>query len=185
MITDKERQIRESLTDKEYRDALAVEHVNTALAVQIRKIREHCKLTQKDLAEKLGKHQESVSQWENPDYGRYSITTLKELASTFDVALLVKFISFSELVKDMTNLDETRLSPPSFREEQLLFTVNISQFVQKNDIVPLDANNTLYSPIIHWVNNNRSDIALGYGLKREEKTAEKQKISEERILINA
>ena len=166
MITDKERQIQESLIDKEYRDALAVEHVNNALAVQIRKMREHYKLTQHELAEKLGKHQETVSQWENPDYGRYSISTLKELASTFDVALLVKFISFSELVKDMTNLDETRLSPPSFREEQLLQTINISQFVQKTDIVPLDAYSTVNSPIIHLVNNNRSDIALGYGLKK-------------------
>jgi transcriptional regulator with XRE-family HTH domain len=117
MISDKERQIQESFTNIEYRKALAIEHVNTTLAVQIRKMREHRQWKQHELADRLGKHQETVSQWENPDYGRYSITTLKEIAAIFDVALLVKFIPFSELAKDMVNLSETRLSPPSFNEE--------------------------------------------------------------------
>jgi len=120
MISDKENQLLASLDNKEYREALAIEHVNTTLAIQIRKMREsqHPQWKQSDLADRLGKHQETISQWENPDYGRYSITTLKALAATFDVALLVKFISFSELVKDMVSLSETRLSPPSFSEEQ-------------------------------------------------------------------
>jgi len=117
MISDKEKQLRDSLTNKEYREALAIEHVNTTLAVQIRKMRERVG-SQTDLASLLGKHQETISQWENPDYGRHTITTLKKLASTFDVALLVKFIPFSELVRDMLSLSEVRLSPPSFSEEQ-------------------------------------------------------------------
>ena len=118
MISDKERQIQDSLANNEYREALAVEHVNTTLAIQIRKMREHRQWSQGDLARLLDKHQETISQWENPDYGRHSVTTLKALAATFDVALLVKFIPFSELVKDMVSLSETRLSPPSFSLEQ-------------------------------------------------------------------
>ncbi len=118
MISDKERQLLNSLDNKEYREALAIEHVNTTLAIQIRKMRENKQWNQSDLAECLGKHQETISQWENPDYGRYSLTTLKKLAAAFDVALLVKFIPFSELVRDMVNLSDTRLSPHSFAEEQ-------------------------------------------------------------------
>ena len=118
MISDKEKQIRDSLTNKEYREALAIEHVNTTLAIQIRKMRESRGWYQDDLADKLDKHQETISQWENPDYGRHTITTLKFLAAAFDVALLVKFIPFSELVRDMVNLSEIRLSPPSFSEER-------------------------------------------------------------------
>ena len=117
MILDKETQIRNSLVNKEYREALAIEHVNTTLAIQIRKMRESHQWNQSDLAAHLGKHQETISQWENPDYGRHTITTLKSLAATFDVALLVKFIPFSELVRDMLGLSEVRLSPPSFGEE--------------------------------------------------------------------
>jgi len=128
MISDKERQIQDSLANKEYREALAVEHVNTTLAIQIRKMRENQnpQWKQSELADRLGKHQETISQWENPDYGRHSITTLKALAATFDVALLVKFIPFSELVKDMVSLSETRLSPPSFSKEQYHAHVSVS-----------------------------------------------------------
>lgn len=118
MISDKERQIQDSLVNKEYREALAIEHVNTTLAIQIRKMRENHQWSQSDLANRLSKHQETISQWENPDYGRHSITTLKALAAIFDVALLVKFIPFSELVSDMVSLSDTRLSPPGFSEER-------------------------------------------------------------------
>ena len=118
MISVKERQIQDSLNNKEYREALANEHVNTTLALQIRNMRDNNHWSQSELATRLGKHQETISQWEDPDYGKHSITTLKALAKTFDVALLVKFISFGELVNDMTNLSGTRLSPPSFSEEQ-------------------------------------------------------------------
>ncbi len=127
MISDKEKQLRDSLANKEYREALAVEHVNTTLAIQIRKMRESQQWSQSDLAARLGKHQETISQWENPDYGRHTITTLKSLAATFDVALLVKFIPFSELVRDMLNLSEIRLSPPSFSEERTHISTLVSE----------------------------------------------------------
>ena len=126
MISDKERQIQNSLANKEYREALAIEHINTTLAIQIRKMRENRQWNQSDLASRSGKHQETISQWENPDYGRHSMTTLKALATTFDVALLVKFIPFSELVKDMVSLSETRLSPPTFSEEQYYVASSLS-----------------------------------------------------------
>ncbi len=135
MISDKEIQISDSFRSKEYRDALAVEHVNTTLAIQIRKMRENHRWNQADLANKMGKHQETISQWENPDYGRYSITTLKALASTFDVALLVKFISFSELVKDMVNLNETRLLPLSYNEERNNMPPFVSDILHSTEIV--------------------------------------------------
>ena len=65
MISDKERQIQDSLANKEYREALAVEHVNTTLAIQIRKMRENQnpQWKQSELADRLGKHQETISQW--------------------------------------------------------------------------------------------------------------------------
>lgn len=147
MILDKKRQVQNSLASKEYREALAVEHVNTTLAIQIRKIRENHQWKQSELADLLGKHQETISQWENPDYGRHSITTLKALAATFDVALLVKFISFSELVEDMVSPSETRLSPPSFSKEQydnralVLMGDNSTE-----DIKIVDANSLFNSP---------------------------------------
>lgn len=144
MISDKERQLLNSLDTKEYREALAIEHVNTTLAIQTRMMRENHQWKQSDLAARLGKHQETVSQWESPDYGRHSMTTLKALAAAFDVALLVKFIPFSELVQDMVNLSETRLSPPSFGEEQYRALVAVSATSNlMEDVKVIDANNSI------------------------------------------
>ncbi len=146
MILDKERQILNSLDSKEYREALAIEHVNTTLAIQIRMMRDNHQWSQSDLADCLGKHQETISQWENPDYGRHSITTLKALAATFDVALLVKFIPFSELVMDMVSLSETRLSPPSFSEEQSHAPTSVSAASNRiEDRIDIDANTPSFS----------------------------------------
>lgn len=142
---DKERQILNSLHNKEYREELAIEHVNTTLAIQVRKMRENHQWKQSDLAARLDKHQETVSQWENPDYGRHSMTSLKALAAAFDVALLVKFMPFSELVQDMVNLSEARLSPPSFREEQ--YYASASAAVTSNPmegIKVIDANTPIF-----------------------------------------
>ena len=144
MTSDKERQIQDSLVSKEYREALAIEHVNTTLAIQIHKMRENRQWSQSDLANRLGKHQETISQWENPDYGRYSISTLKELASAFDVALLVRFIPFSELVADMVNLSSVRLCPPSFDEERIGAAIGIG-------ITPLS--NEVYPNIVSFINS--------------------------------
>ena len=172
MISDKESQIRDSLTGKEYREALAIEHVNTTLAIQIRKMRENQQWSQSELADRLGKHQETISQWENRDYGRYSITSLKTLAATFDVALLVKFASFSELVKDMVSLSETRLSPPSFNEEQYRLTTEMSgRLPVTKDATIIDANKAL-SP---WVTFEINNIQAGGSFLGASKTDESKK----------
>ncbi|MEY2855000.1 MAG: hypothetical protein RL030_2132 [Pseudomonadota bacterium] len=55
-------------------------------------------LSQAELARELGKPQPVISRLEDPRYGRYSLNTLLEIATRFDVALLVAFVPFSELV---------------------------------------------------------------------------------------
>jgi transcriptional regulator with XRE-family HTH domain len=112
----KRQQILRSLESEEYRREFAAD-VGTSLAIQIRLLREKLGWTQEDLAQRMGKRQETISQWENPDYGRYTLNTLKELASAYDVALLVRFAPFSDLVDWIANLTPQRLAPPSFAEE--------------------------------------------------------------------
>jgi len=112
----KRQQILKSLENEEYRREFAAD-VGTSLAIQIRLLREKLGWTQEELAQRMGKRQETISQWENPDYGRYTLNTLKELASAYDVALLVRFAPFSDLVDWIANLTPQRLAPPSFAEE--------------------------------------------------------------------
>jgi len=112
----KRQQILRSLENEEYRREFAAD-VATTLAIQIRLLREKYGWTQEQLAQRMGKRQETISQWENPDYGRYTLNTLKELAAAYDVALIARFAPFSDLVDWVANLTPQRLAPPSFVEE--------------------------------------------------------------------
>ncbi len=119
-MLDRQREMFKSLENPEYRREFVSEHINVGLAFQIRQMRESRKWTQEELAQRTGKVQETISAWENPDYGRYSLSTLKTLATAFDVALLVKFVSFSELVNWSVGLTRERLAPPSYEDERLI-----------------------------------------------------------------
>jgi len=112
----REAQVWQSLRDAEYRKEFSSD-VGTGLAFQIRLLRERKGWTQEQLAALTGKQQETISQWENPGYGSYTLNSLKSLASAFDVALVVKFAPFSELVDWTVNLTPQRLAPDSFDAE--------------------------------------------------------------------
>ena len=105
-----------SLRDQEYRHLYSSD-IGTGLAFQIRMLREKNGWTQEQLAEFTSKKQETISQWENPNYGSYTLNSLKSLAEAFDVALLVEFVPYSELVERNTTRTPQRLAPPSFAEE--------------------------------------------------------------------
>jgi DNA-binding Xre family transcriptional regulator len=52
--------------------------------------------TQTDLSERLGISQPNVSQWENPDYGQFTLKTLHRLAIVFGVDLVVEFSPYQD-----------------------------------------------------------------------------------------
>jgi transcriptional regulator with XRE-family HTH domain len=140
MTTDNKReQIGESLRDPEYRHQFVEEEINVGVAFQIRSLRNRQHLTQANLADRLDVKQPLVSSWENPDYGKYSLGTLKELAKAFDVGLLVRFVSFSTLAEWTMNLTSDNIAPPSFSEEER-YSVTASVSPTK-DIKIVDANN--------------------------------------------
>ncbi len=133
MTSDKRTQIWESLKDKDYRQEFVSADVNTGLATQIHLTREDRAWTQEQLAQYVGNRQETISQWENPDYGRYSLRTLLKLAEAFDVALLVKFVPFSELVDWAANLTSKHLAPPGFENDHLQAPRSTSERMQASD----------------------------------------------------
>jgi transcriptional regulator with XRE-family HTH domain len=115
---NKSEQIRQSLNDPEYRHQFVEEEINIGLAFQIRALRNRQQLTQDELAKLLNGKQSLVSSWENPNYGKYTLGTLKDLAKALDVALLVRFVPFSTLVDWIVNLTQESIAPPSFKEEE-------------------------------------------------------------------
>jgi transcriptional regulator with XRE-family HTH domain len=109
----------ERLRDKAYRDAYIEAHVKIGIPHQIRALREQegRKWTQGELAKRSKKSRTVISRLEDPEYGRHTIRTLLELASAFDVALLVKFVSFSRLLKEFADVSPRALEVPSFTDE--------------------------------------------------------------------
>jgi transcriptional regulator with XRE-family HTH domain len=116
---NRHRQLWDSLRDPEFRKQFIDEFINVGIASQIHGIREKQNLTQARLAERLGAKQKqpSVSSWENPSYGNYTLKTLKDLAKAFDVGLLVRFVPFSTIVDWTLGVTGEVLAPPSFGEE--------------------------------------------------------------------
>jgi transcriptional regulator with XRE-family HTH domain len=70
--------------------------VSSNIAAQINTMREDRGWTQTELAERAGMAQARISLLEDPDYERASLTTLKRIASAFDVGLAVRFVPFSD-----------------------------------------------------------------------------------------
>jgi transcriptional regulator with XRE-family HTH domain len=105
------------LRSKKFRDAFISSQVSNTLALQIRVLRQERGWTQAHLAKLLGTSQNAVYRLESPQYGKYSITTLKRLASIFDVGLAVWLVPFSKLVDRVTNLSTEDILVPSFNDD--------------------------------------------------------------------
>jgi transcriptional regulator with XRE-family HTH domain len=112
---------RDKLRKKDHRDAFTDVYVDTTIAFQIRALRQQRKWSQRKLGEKLGgkggQAQPLVSRLEAPGRTRYSLSTLKRLASAFDVSLMVRFVPYGQWTRHMETLAPDTYQVPSFREE--------------------------------------------------------------------
>lgn len=112
--SNKRRRLIHRLTNKAYRDAYVAQHSTIGLPFQIRAMRDARQWTQRELGERAEMKQETISLLENPGYGKFTLRTLNRLAAAFDVGLLVRFVPFSRLVDEMTDVAPEQLAVPSF-----------------------------------------------------------------------
>jgi transcriptional regulator with XRE-family HTH domain len=135
------------LEDQSYREAYVEAHAKDTVAFQLRQMRKALEWEQKDIAAKLGnpKLQPMISRYENPDYGKYSVTTLLELARVFDVALIVRFARFSELLRWDLHKTSNTLQPPNFANDTELRGMQTESWMWRHEArtpvsVPLEDN---------------------------------------------
>jgi Predicted transcriptional regulators len=95
------------------------EMVRSWLARQIRVLREDRGWSQQDLAAATGLKQSAVSRLEDPDYGRYALSTLLKLRSAFDVGLEVKFVEYGAAVARSRDVSRSALKVCTYHAEQL------------------------------------------------------------------
>ncbi len=77
--------LKEQFSDEEYRYGYAESFLNSYIAAQIKILREQRKLTQAQLAEKIGTKQAGISRLENVNYTAWKVDTLTRLARAFGV----------------------------------------------------------------------------------------------------
>jgi transcriptional regulator with XRE-family HTH domain len=109
---------------KESRRRLVSSNIDKGIAFQIRATRTARKWSQSDLALESAMTQNNVSRLESPDYGKHTLSSLKRLADAFDVALVVRFVPFSQYVDWLSGtphldggLSPEALAPVQFEEE--------------------------------------------------------------------
>jgi transcriptional regulator with XRE-family HTH domain len=100
--------------NRKYREGFVSSHLASNIAAQISLMRAGRSLSQDELAELAGMKQSRISLMENPSYEGFNINTLRRLAAALDVALIVRFVPYGELLGWAINLDEEQLNPASF-----------------------------------------------------------------------
>lgn len=101
------------LARKSYREAYLREKVTGWIVHQMKTVRQQRDWTQTDLAEAAGKAQSAIARVETPEYGKWNISTLLDIANAFDVALEVRFVDW---VTFMSRSED--VSPDAMRVEK-------------------------------------------------------------------
>jgi transcriptional regulator with XRE-family HTH domain len=144
--TSKRKNLVNELKDPIYRRAFIEAHAKDTIAFQLRQMRETRGWTQGELAVKAfddPKLQSMVSRLENPDYGKYSVTTLLNLANVFDVGLVVRFAPFSEVVDWDLNKSGPTLDPPPFAQDIGLEETPVSICATPSQVVKAEQPTTM------------------------------------------
>lgn len=107
------------------RAQLVASNLSEGIAFQIRATRDKCRMTQEDLALASGMTQNNLSRLESPDYGKQTISSLKRIADALDVALVVRFVPFSQYIDWLSGtprldegLNSDSLAVDSFEQEE-------------------------------------------------------------------
>lgn len=104
---------------------LVASNLGKGIAYQIKATRSKLGLSQDELAKTVGMSQNNISRLESPEYGKHTVSSLKRIADAMDVALVVRFVPFSQYIDWLSAtpyLDEgirpEALAVPSFEDEE-------------------------------------------------------------------
>jgi transcriptional regulator with XRE-family HTH domain len=100
-------------------------NLDKGIAFQIRATRDKRGWTQGELANATGMSSNNISRLESEDYGKQTITSLKRVAAALDVALIVRFVPFSQYIDWLSGvpyldkgISAESLAVPSFGDEE-------------------------------------------------------------------
>ena len=104
---------------KDFRKGYVESQLEIEIPFQIQALRKARKWSQAQLAEKIGCTQAWISKLETPGNQAVSLRMLYRVASAFDIAVSIQFVSFSEMVRREENFDPNTFNAVSFKEDSL------------------------------------------------------------------
>lgn len=173
--SNKVMQLAQRMRSKEYRDALVEAEIANGIAFQIRAMQAERGWTQKQLGDSAGMEQGSISRLVNSS-GNSSLNTLRRMASAFDVALIVRFVRFSQLLEWTGNLSRDRLAPISFHEEFNAAIASVDSIALPQE----DSSKTSVAQDTMWA-TTAVDEPLPVTDKAPDTTKERQRAREEEL----
>jgi len=124
-LVSKEGLLERVRNGKESRMRLVASNLSKGIAYQIRATRAKRGWKQSDLAAATEISQNNLSRLESEDYGKQTITSLRRIAEAMDVALIVRFVPFSQYIDWLSGtpyldkgLRPSALAVPSFDDEE-------------------------------------------------------------------
>jgi len=109
----------EKLNNKDYRKAFVASHINVNIPYQIRALRKQRGWGQQELAYKANMKQAAISRLEKPGNGKTNLDTMIRLANAFDVALIVKFAPYKEVINWSEQFYPDKFQVKSYEQDSI------------------------------------------------------------------
>jgi transcriptional regulator with XRE-family HTH domain len=128
------KRFADELAEKEMRHAYLSAQTRTKLINQIRAIRNQRGWSQGEFSAILEKPQSNVSRLENREYGSFTLNTLFELASAFDVGLVVEFVPYENFLLHTRDLSTENLQVSRFSRGALDVLTRDPPVISQQDV---------------------------------------------------
>ncbi len=102
------------LADKAYRSSYVARQTRQFLARQMRGLRGD--KSQKEFGVLLGRPQSVVSRLEDPNYGKWTLQTLFDVARSLDRAVIVRIVDYPTFLRFTSNMTDTAVCPESYKQ---------------------------------------------------------------------
>lgn len=103
------------LADKAYRNSYVAHQTRQFLARQVRALRGD--KSQNEFGALLDKPQSVVSRLEDPNYGKWTLQTLFDVAASLDCAVIVRIVNYPTFLRFTSNMTEAAARPESYNQE--------------------------------------------------------------------
>ena len=156
----------QSLNKKALRNAFFKGHIHNGLAHQVRLLRKQRGWTQQQLAKKIGvRSQSAVARVEDPSYDGISMSTIIKLANAFDVAAMVRFVSYGKLLDETADLSPSAITPVAFDEELRLESqssepISVSKLQFRANSSAQSSNISVEPDVVTLLNTYRSSTVV-------------------------